>query len=440
MHADRPVGNNQFSDRILETVRNMKMVPPPQYWTRPQEEGQGWIRDNKLKYAQGMQRLETAKMLLSELMRNVREKQQAGKTFSLDEQHAANNRKMQYHQAIAGAEEWLTTAQNAQEQYKLKHQQHLAEEAAARNQPAGQFGKFAGVNTSQAQEGTGSHLNIPHVPTNQQQSVQAGNQAQALENARAQINQTVRPPINPATPATGQPGQPGQVSGQATTTQNNASQAPSTTAGVSGTHGSHLSINMSNTHSQQQDHSQHVPENLPNTSQQGPYPLSHKAAMAQAARSYSQPTIPQATPQSHAHPQVDNRNQQNKWPISKQLQVSELRPVQMGPARPTLSGGPSTGAPGPVGQPGIQKVPGFVLEGEGERVLSKKKLEELVRQVTGASAAEGQPLLDPDVEEVSKAIIIEIHVLADYHPHSSSPPNLCTALTLHHFTSSRTTF
>jgi transcription initiation factor TFIID subunit TAF12 len=55
-----------------------------------------------------------------------------------------------------------------------------------------------------------------------------------------------------------------------------------------------------------------------------------------------------------------------------------------------------------MGQPGIPKFPGYVLEGEGERVLSKKKLEELVRQVTGGSDGEGTETLDPDVEEVSK--------------------------------------
>ena len=92
--------------------------------------------------------------------------------------------------------------------------------------------------------------------------------------------------------------------------------------------------------------------------------------------------------------------------MNKTLQVTPLAPVQMGPARPTLSGGPSTGAMGPMGQPGIQKHPGYILEGEGERVLSKKKLEELVRQVTGGSDGDGAEVLDPDVEEVSTQLKI----------------------------------
>lgn len=56
-------------------------------------------------------------------------------------------------------------------------------------------------------------------------------------------------------------------------------------------------------------------------------------------------------------------------------------------------------------QPGIQKQAQFTLEGEGDRVLSKRKLDELVRQVTGnvASSTDGASethnALEPDVEE-----------------------------------------
>lgn len=55
-------------------------------------------------------------------------------------------------------------------------------------------------------------------------------------------------------------------------------------------------------------------------------------------------------------------------------------------------------------QPGIQRPPPFTLEGEGDRVLSKRKLDELVRQVTGAAPAasdsESSNVLTPEVEEV----------------------------------------
>lgn len=50
-----------------------------------------------------------------------------------------------------------------------------------------------------------------------------------------------------------------------------------------------------------------------------------------------------------------------------------------------------------MGQPAIQKHPGYVLEGDGQRVLSKKMLDTLVKQVTGGGEGEG---LTPDAEEV----------------------------------------
>lgn len=67
---------------------------------------------------------------------------------------------------------------------------------------------------------------------------------------------------------------------------------------------------------------------------------------------------------------------------------------------------------GPIGQPAIQRHPGYVLEGEGERVLSKKKLEELVRQVTGGTGVEGEEGegLTADVEEVRVSFSINTHI------------------------------
>jgi transcription initiation factor TFIID subunit 12 len=46
------------------------------------------------------------------------------------------------------------------------------------------------------------------------------------------------------------------------------------------------------------------------------------------------------------------------------------------------------------------------MEGDGDRVLSKKKLDELVRQVTGGGEGlGGGELLAPDVEEVCRHLI-----------------------------------
>lgn len=103
---------------------------------------------------------------------------------------------------------------------------------------------------------------------------------------------------------------------------------------------------------------------------------------------HSQGNFP--APGSREREQLNNP----KLPIPRQLNTTAPTPVSIGPARPTMSG-PTNGAPGPMGQPVINKFPPFQLEGEGDRVLSKRKLDELVRQVTGGA----EDALTPEVEE-----------------------------------------
>ena len=95
---------------------------------------------------------------------------------------------------------------------------------------------------------------------------------------------------------------------------------------------------------------------------------------------------------------------EQRMPIPKQLpEKATAVPtgVSIGggvmPGRPTMN----ASSVGVMGQPAVQKIPAYVHETEGDRVLSKKKLDELVRQVSGGTA-EGQEgnLLTPDVEEV----------------------------------------
>lgn len=133
-----------------------------------------------------------------------------------------------------------------------------------------------------------------------------------------------------------------------------------------------------------------------------PQPLSHQEAITQANHTYSQTNIaksqqntPSETPPYAQIPSTQNTISVNQK-IPRTLVVNPVTPVPMAPARPTF-GGASNGAPGMMGQPAIAKQPGFILEGEGDRVLSKKKLDELVRQVTGGGEGDG---LTPEVEEV----------------------------------------
>ena len=121
-----------------------------------------------------------------------------------------------------------------------------------------------------------------------------------------------------------------------------------------------------------------------------PRPMAHPAQSA---------TQPQSA--THAHPPnyLNPTKKDERYPISKSLNVSSPRPIDMPPSRPTLTGGPNVGMPGQMAMPAISAYPGYVLEAsENGRVLSKKKLNELVREVCGPGQEEQ---LTPEVEEVS---------------------------------------
>lgn len=180
---------------------------------------------------------------------------------------------------------------------------------------------------------------------------------------------------------------------------------------------------------QQQTPQSAMPQNnMPNQQQQPqrPQALTQRDAMAQAAQSYSQqqqqgPNVNQPQqpmqqqhgnmpngmpfnqPQSAQHntptsgfpPQNQQMNSaQTKFPIPKDLRLDPRTQTAVpGPAsRPTMMG-----QGGMMNVPGVQKPAHFTLEGEGDHVLSKRKLDELVRQITGSVSP--QDGLSPDVEE-----------------------------------------
>ena len=124
------------------------------------------------------------------------------------------------------------------------------------------------------------------------------------------------------------------------------------------------------------------------------------------------PNVPQQpTPQGHPHahpPQPQQTPMQSKMPIPKVLPEKATAVPQgvsvgggVNAGRPTMSQGSGT-LGGVMNQPAMARIPAYNHEAEGDHVLSKKKLDELVRQVCGGPA-EGQDgnLLTPEVEEVS---------------------------------------
>jgi len=142
---------------------------------------------------------------------------------------------------------------------------------------------------------------------------------------------------------------------------------------------------------------------------QVPRALTHPQALQTAARTYSSGQTsgtPNVMGHSHTHPSAPRETQNvitNKMPIPKHLPERAIltpQAVAMPPSRPTLSGGPSNNGNGVLSQPVLQRAPGYSMDSAGDSVLNKKKLDELVRQVTGGGdGLGGGEGLTPEVEE-----------------------------------------
>ena len=379
----------ELSDRVKTEVRSLPLVLPPQLKSRSVEEQRAWGEGQKRFYATLLQKYENGMKQKAEFQEQVKIRQQRG-SITIEEQQTIQSRMTQIASALSEAQKNCVAFKSKHEQARNQeieeHQQRQQQLQQQQQQQQQQVPQQTPLNTQPAAQPP-----VPPQLTQPQDNIKVEPSSQnplVSEVPRATANQQEQPSQNTPDP-----------SQQSTTvTQSSQAQPPS--------------INTTNTHAQSgkpvgpnslQDSPQSAQSGMPNS--QGPHPLTHQDALNRASRSYNQ-----ASQSSHAHPPQPPVHIQREQPTptatsSRQgmrpISVAPLTQVQLAPARPTLSGGP--GAAGPMGQPAIQKHPGFVLEGDGERVLSKKKLEELVRQVTGGSGAgsEGVELLDPDVEEVS---------------------------------------
>ena len=399
----------EYSNKIIEEVRKLKIIPPVAVVAQGPEKARAWVHDAQNKYASHLQRLELASVQLRELERSINQMQAQSRALTPHEHEQIRVRRENIEQRQRDTNEFLRRFQSQQDALRAQQDALRAQQAQAQ---AGN-GQEAVPNTTQApsasthtqehKTGTNTQTQIKPEPPNQPHTLSSA--VDAARNSGYEAKRSAMSPQNA--------GQPSQLpSNQQPVPRPQVSQNPIATSHPP------LNVNTSARAPDQQRNSPHVastqPTNLP---QDNPIALSHQAAMEQARSSYSHPSIHQPTPQSatHGHP-TDTKSQQNqaKMPIPKELNVAPLQPVSMGPSRPTLTNGP--GPIGPIGQPAYPRHPGYVLEGEGERVLSKKKLEELVRQVTGGTGGESEEgeALTAEVEEVS----LDCHIAKPLKCHS----------------------
>ncbi|KAL9613248.1 MAG: hypothetical protein Q9167_002208 [Letrouitia subvulpina] len=384
-------GAEQISPKIMEEVSKMVFSVPPEQAEQGPQHAQTWLREARSRYALYLHKYETAQVKLTELGQLQAKKET--NSWNPQEAQKFNAYKAKYDQMSRDAREYLQKFKSQQEGLKQTAQRQAA---SATQADVAREAHLSSSATDRPQSILDPQSSQPNTVSDHQG--QPHTVSSALDAARNHVNTVGRPSavttntMQPASHSTNLP----------TTTQNQESPVQS--------HNSQSQQNNNpNGGPSQQNNSPQVPNPQTSTSQV-PHPLSHRAAInqaAQIAQSYPQPNYQNPASQSttHAHPNIgniSNRDPQNsnvKMPIPKELKIPHPQPVTMGPARPTLSGGPSNGAIGPMGQPAIQKYPGYVLEGEGERVLGRKKLEELVRQVTGGVDGEEGETLTAAAEE-----------------------------------------
>ena len=407
--SNNPQNLSQLLPQIQAKVNSLNFYLPPNV---TQEQVQTWIPEARLRYGIALQKQEVGRARLADLRQQYSQRQ-AQANMSQEEVQEFKNRQLAAEKLFREGSDFLNKFKEQQESFKNQSQQN-PQMSQTNTTPTTQTTSNAPSATQTAPTTQAVNAATPSGLPGQAPTPAPHTINSAVNAARSQAGQTA---MSPST------SQPGQAPQSASTTpvppnsqpppQRPQPQPPS----QQGTPGTQVTFSQT----PNPDGSTPTPTSSQPVNQGPPRPLSHQAAMQQAA-SYNtnqsqqtqQPAMNQATNNQQAHPQgylanrsTDSSSRNINMHIPKTLNVSPPEPVTMPSARPSLTGGPNH-APGMISQPAIQKHPGYVLEGEGQHVLSKKMLDILVRQVTGGGEGE---MLTPDAEEVNYKI----------HPHPACP-------------------
>lgn len=375
--AARPTETlEQLPPIVQQRVRSFNFTFPPTV-APGTPQGDEWLKEAKMRFGQALNRADVARNKLAEYQRMMQQRNAAGKPFNEQEQQTFDQKVGTFNKMIAESTNFVHRFQEQQAEFKSQ----LAAKGSLPGQASGNQMELSG----EQQPGDGSRP-----PT--QQGPGGGSQGPSAHTISSAVNAARNHATQAREAAAMSP----------TTVQANATQPGST---------------ISATPLQQHPSSGNIPQLTPSANQQGetpgsstatqppagpPRPLSHSAAMAQAAAAANTTSNQPQSANPHAHPSgyINNVKKDDRFPIQKNLNVAPPQPVSMPASRPTLTNGPHH-AVGMMNQPAIPKMTGYVLnDNEDGRVLSRKKLNELVRQVTGAGPEDGEQLT-PEVEEVS---------------------------------------
>lgn len=353
--VNRPAGLGIQANPHIQSKVNAYPFALPPTMTDGSPAAETWLREARNRLAQAMQRSEHAQKKKTEIQREAQSRNQSGNPLTQQEQEGLRTKIMQCNKVLAESNSFMEKFKDQQNQFRISAQQQRYE---AQN-PA----NTAPSENSNQNEPTSIQIGQPTQPA----GPQAHSISSAVSAARDQATNAAATQTGSISPTNPQPQPSVTPVGQ----QLQPVQTPQTAMPPSQQNG-------------------------------GPMPFSAVSAPPQSTSNYTQSQPQSAT---HAHPPqnasfMSATKKDERLNISKNLNVTAPRPVPMPPARPTLNGGPGVGMPGQMGEPAIPRMPGYVLEtSEDGRVLSKKKLNELAREVCGPG---DEDQLTPEAEEVGR--------------------------------------
>jgi transcription initiation factor TFIID subunit 12 len=394
-------GNQQrppIPAKILEHIHSFPYTVPAQIQPNTPEAAK-WIQEAKSRYVKGLMAMDAATTRIATYDAMYQKRNEEGRPLNAEEEKEYRDKKEQCAKQHSEAKQFVEGFRRQQQM-----QQHQARQSGT-----GQQDNVPGGN------GTGSATQTP---------VRGPMSATQTQNPALQNTQTVNAAIQAARNqqmGEGRPNMPQNGQGQLQNPNAPSHQnVPQHQGGQVQTIKQEAGVPQINTQMQGRPMPNNSPQSaIPQSAQsqgppqsavsQVPRALTHPQALQTAARTYSSGQTsgtPNVMGHSHTHPSAPRETQNvitNKMPIPKHLPERATltpQPIQMPASRPTLTGGPSYGN-GVLSQPVLHKTPGYSMEGEGDRVLNKKKLDELVRQVTGGGdGLGGEETLTPEVESV----------------------------------------
>ncbi|KFA51115.1 hypothetical protein S40293_04743 [Stachybotrys chartarum IBT 40293] len=418
----------KLPDNIIEHVKTLNLRAPP---SAP--DPAKWIAETRERYGRALQQMDQTKKNVGNMEKYFNDRKSSGRPFSETESAAFTQKKEQQMKSYAEAHKWIET---------LRKQQGLP--PANQTTQANQAGP-AGAAAAPAAQTAASTAQAPQVQATAQNPaasgvavVEAAKNQQAAAGGRASPANgnpaPVQPQTRPAANVLQQNAQPTQSQPQAQPPRPEQSQPPPVNAALAAVATQNQTAG---TPTQGPNRVQTPQASTPVTAAGPTRALSHSAAMTlanqraantpggapvagqQSSGAPASPAPGSGVNQSvmgsgaqhqqghpHAHPTQSQQSIQSKMPIPKQLPERATAVPQgvvigggVNSGRPTVSQGSGT-LGGVMNQPVVAKIPAYSHEAEGDHVLSKKKLDELVRQVCGGSAdgPDGN-LLTPDVEE-----------------------------------------